>query len=60
MNGRIGRTHLSKVYGGRKNNGFRPSKTVRGSIAIATAVLKQLESARILEKHTDGYGVSFR
>jgi len=43
-----------KIYGGRKNNGARPSHFALSSGSIARHALKQLEALKVVEKHPKG------
>ncbi|XP_016978538.1 40S ribosomal protein S19b [Drosophila rhopaloa] len=45
---------LTKVYGGRKRNGARPSQFCTSSDGCIRKALQALEAARMVEKHPDG------
>ncbi|XP_017040071.1 40S ribosomal protein S19b [Drosophila ficusphila] len=45
---------FTKIYGGRKRNGTRPSKYCRSSNGCIRKALQALETARLVEKHPDG------
>jgi len=47
---RAGVGALTKVYGGRKRNGVRPSHFCRGSSNIARKALQALEAVKLVEK----------
>ena len=50
LNGPIGVVHLKKSYGGRKNRGNKPEKSVSGSGAIVRLAIHQLEKAGYVTK----------
>ncbi|XP_027045131.1 small ribosomal subunit protein eS19 [Pocillopora verrucosa] len=50
----IGVGHLTRVYGGRKRRGVRPSHFERGSSSIARNILKGLEQLKMVEKDNTG------
>ena len=54
VRGPIGVSKLRGKYGGRKNRGVKPDKTVKGSGSIARKVLQQLQVANLvkLEKNS--------
>eukprot|EP01136_Pigoraptor_vietnamica_P035047 Opistho-1_new@99775 len=45
---------LRRAYGGRKNNGTRPSHFCVGSGAVARRCLHELEKIKVVEKANDG------
>ncbi|KAH8330379.1 hypothetical protein KR067_002026 [Drosophila pandora] len=45
---------FTKIYGGRKRNGVRPSDYCRSSDGCIRKALQALEAARMVEKHPDG------
>ncbi|KAH8236723.1 small ribosomal subunit protein eS19B [Drosophila bipectinata] len=45
---------FTKIYGGRKRNGVRPSNFCRSSDGCIRKALQALEAARMVEKHPDG------
>nr|ABW23149.1 ribosomal protein rps19 [Arenicola marina] len=45
---------FAKVYGGRKNNGTRPSHFCEGSSSIARKALQSLEGVKMVEKDPTG------
>jgi len=49
LNGPIGVERLSAEYGGRCDHGSAPYHAVRGSRAIARAVVKQLEAGKLIK-----------
>ncbi|CAF0842792.1 unnamed protein product [Didymodactylos carnosus] len=56
---RAGVGGLTRVYGGLKRNGCRPSHFQKGSRSIARKCLQSLEKAKIVEKHaTSGRALS--
>eukprot|EP00047_Mylnosiga_fluctuans_P001329 m.219783 g.219783 ORF g.219783 m.219783 type:complete len:142 (-) comp10247_c0_seq1:55-480(-) len=50
----VGLGALTKVYGGRRRNGVRPSHANLGSGSVARHAVKCLESIKILEKGATG------
>ena len=48
--GPIGVSKLRRLYGGKKNRGYKPEKTVKGSGSIARKILQQLESIEFVKK----------
>ncbi|XP_073255547.1 small ribosomal subunit protein eS19-like [Porites lutea] len=50
----IGVGHLTRVYGGRKRRGSRPSHFERSSSSVARSVLKGLEQLKLIEKDSSG------
>lgn len=50
----IGVNRLRKVYGGRKNRGYKPEKFFKGSGKIIRVVLQQLEKAELIKKSEKG------
>ncbi|MFI5383103.1 MAG: 40S ribosomal protein S19, partial [Methanosarcina thermophila] len=56
--GPIGIERLRSVYGGKKDNGSKPSHKVKGSGSIARKAVQQLETAGYLQKVKDGRTVS--
>ncbi len=51
IRGKVGVGKLTKVYGGRKRRGSRPSIFSRGSASIIRKALLQLEGAGFVEKY---------
>lgn len=51
---RTGVGAFTRVYGGRKRNGVRPSHFQRGSRSVIRKCLQSLEKAKLVEKHTSG------
>jgi small subunit ribosomal protein S19e len=49
LNGPIGVERLSAEYGGRCDHGSAPYHAVRGSRAVARAVVKQLEAGKLIK-----------
>ncbi|KAH8268086.1 hypothetical protein KR018_012665 [Drosophila ironensis] len=45
---------FTKIYGGRKRNGVRPSNYCRSSDGIIRKAMQALEAGRMVEKHPDG------
>ncbi|XP_067934965.1 small ribosomal subunit protein eS19-like [Watersipora subatra] len=45
---------FTKIYGGSKNRGTRPSLYCRGSGNVARKILQQLEGLKMVEQHEDG------
>uniref|UniRef100_A0A4D5R9B8 Ribosomal protein S19 n=1 Tax=Scolopendra viridis TaxID=118503 RepID=A0A4D5R9B8_SCOVI len=45
---------LTKIYGGRKRNGVKPSHYCRGSATIARKALHALENLKMVEKDSSG------
>jgi len=54
LRGGIGVGKLRQLYGGRQNNGTRPSHRCRASGAVPRSILQQLEKIKVLEKDTKG------
>jgi len=54
INKKAGTGRLKKKYGGRQNNGSRPSHHADSSGSVARKALQALEKIGILEKHTKG------
>jgi len=54
LRGGVGIGGLTKLYGGLKRNGHRPSKSARGSSSVARAALQSLEQIGVLEKSKEG------
>jgi len=54
LRGGVGVGALTKVYGGLKRKGHRPSKSATGSASVARATLKSLEQVGVLEKDKQG------
>lgn len=50
LNGPIGIQRLRKMFGGRKNRGYKPEHFYPGSGAIVRNILKQLEAANLVKK----------
>ncbi|ESO08818.1 hypothetical protein HELRODRAFT_185375 [Helobdella robusta] len=50
----VGVGGLTKIYGGRKNNGTRPSHFVRGSSSVARKAVQALEGLKWVEKDANG------
>jgi hypothetical protein len=50
---------LTKVYGGAKNNGTKPSHFTRASGSVIRAALKQLEKIQVVEKDPKGYAANY-
>jgi small subunit ribosomal protein S19e len=49
MNGPIGVERLAAEYGGRRDHGSAPYHAVRGSRALARAVIRQLEASKLVK-----------
>lgn len=45
---------LKRAYGGRKNNGTRPSHQADASGSVARKVVQALEKLKLVEKTTEG------
>lgn len=54
LKGPIGVSKLRKVYGSRKNRGYRPEKFFPASGKIIRTILQQLEKAKLIEKKEKG------
>ena len=54
LRGKVGVGALTKIYGGRKRRGARPSHFERGSASIARHILKGLEQLKMVEKDPAG------
>lgn len=54
IKGPIGTNKLRQKYGGRKNRGYQPEKTFRGSGKIIRTILQQLEAIEFLKKAEKG------
>ncbi len=54
LQGPIGVHNLQKIYGGKKNQGYKPEKKSRGSGAIIRTLLQQLEKAGLVKKTGSG------
>lgn len=54
VQGPIGIPTLRRIYGGKKNRGHKPEKKRGGSGSIIRHILKQLESAGLVEKTEKG------
>lgn len=52
--GPIGVSKLRKAYGGRKNRGHKPDKTMVGSGNIIRTILQQLEGAQLVKQAQKG------
>ncbi|XP_071957432.1 small ribosomal subunit protein eS19-like isoform X2 [Antedon mediterranea] len=50
MRGGVGVGAMTKVYGGRKRRGTKPSHFCKGSKNVARSVCKSLESIRVVER----------
>lgn len=50
----VGVKGLTKIYGGRKNNGTRPSHFSRGSSSVARRCMQALETLKLVEKDNNG------
>lgn len=50
----VGVSRLRKVYGGRKNRGYKPEKKVQASGNIIRKILQQLEAAKFVKKGKKG------
>lgn len=50
----LGVGHFTRVYGGRKRRGSKPSHFVRSSPSIARSILKNLELIKLIEKDKNG------
>jgi ribosomal protein S19E (S16A) len=50
---------MTKIYGGLKHRGPRPSRFKLGSSSIARDIVKQLERIGIVEKDPKGYIIQF-
>ena len=50
----VGVKGLTKIYGGRKNNGTRPSHFSHGSANVARKCLQALETLKLVEKDSNG------
>lgn len=59
LRGGLGVGKLRQLYGGRQNNGTRPSHHCRASGAVPRSILQQLEKIKVLEKDTKGYSFPF-
>ena len=61
LDGSIGVSRLRTYYGGRKERGHKPEKTVKASGNVIRKILQQLESAGLVEKNkTGGRVISLR
>lgn len=49
-----GVTQLTRIYGGRRRNGVRPSHFCRADGSALRKAVKALEDVKMLEKHQDG------
>nr|AFM85712.1 40S ribosomal protein S19 isoform 1 [Callorhinchus milii]AFM85948.1 40S ribosomal protein S19 isoform 1 [Callorhinchus milii]AFM85978.1 40S ribosomal protein S19 isoform 1 [Callorhinchus milii]AFM86035.1 40S ribosomal protein S19 isoform 1 [Callorhinchus milii]AFM86142.1 40S ribosomal protein S19 isoform 1 [Callorhinchus milii] len=54
LRGGVGVGAMTKIYGGRKRNGVKPSHFSRGSKCIARRVLQALEGLKLVEKDPNG------
>lgn len=54
VDGPIGVERMRSVYGGSKNRGSKPNKTVKGSGSILRKAVQQLEAAGYLTKQKSG------
>ena len=52
--GPIGTNKLKVKYGGRKNRGYKPEKTYKGSGKIIRVILQQLEKAELIKQGAKG------
>ncbi len=50
----IGVNRLRKVYGGKKNRGYKPDKPCKGSGKIIRVILQQLEKSGLIKKGEKG------
>ena len=50
----IGVNRLRKVYGGKKNRGYKPDKPYKGSGKIIRVILQQLEKSGLIKKDERG------
>ena len=50
----VGIKGLARIYGGRKNNGTRPSHFQEGSHSVARKCVQALEGLKIVEKDPNG------
>jgi len=53
-----GVSRLRRVYGGRKNRGYKPEKFVKGSGSVARKSLMQLEKSGLVKKEKTGRTVT--
>lgn len=54
LRGGIGVGMFRRIYGGRQNNGTKPSHFAKSSGAVARAILHELERIRVVEKDPKG------
>ena len=54
VDGPVGVERMRSVYGGKKNRGSKPGKSVKGSGSILRKSLQQLESAGFVAKQKNG------
>ncbi len=54
VDGPVGVERMRSVYGGSKNRGSKPNKTVKGSGSILRKAVQQLEAAGYLAKQKSG------
>ena len=54
LKGPIGTNKLKVKYGGRKNRGYKPEKTYKGSGKIIRVILQQLEKAELIKQGAKG------
>jgi len=52
--GPVGVSKLTVKYGTKKNRGFRPEKTTKGSGSVIRKILQQLETAKLVEQTVKG------
>jgi len=54
VHGPVGIHELQKLYGGKKNRGYKPERRSGASGAVIRNILKQLETAELVEKTSKG------
>lgn len=54
VDGPVGVERMRSVYGGKKNRGSKPNKSVKGSGSVLRKALQQLESAGYVTKQKSG------
>ena len=58
VDGPVGVERMRSVYGGKKDRGSKPSKTVKGSGSVLRKSLQQLEAAGYVRHGKDGRSVT--
>ena len=54
VEGPVGTTRLSAMFGGRADRGSKPNRAVRGSRSISRLTVQQLEKSQLVQKQKDG------